>query len=82
MGFTNGVGKTGYSAVIDPERREDRGDSFDTGNVNAIGPPEGVRFPSKEDRCATVREETCMGCGACVSACSKGALVLVFVDDG
>lgn len=49
--------------------------------MKAIGAPKGVRFASKEERYAAVREEVCLGCGACVSACRKGALAMVPVDN-
>ncbi len=81
MGFHNGVGRTGYSAVIDPARCEYCGDCFKACNVKAIGPPKGVRFAPGQDRHAAVRGEICLGCGACISACGKGALSLVPADN-
>jgi len=80
-GFHNGIGKTGFTAVIDPKLCEYCGECFTACNVKAIGPPKGVRFATKEERYAAVREEVCLGCGACVSACEKGALSLVPADN-
>ena len=80
-GFHNGVGKTGFTAVIDPKLCEYCGECFTACNVKAIGAPKGVRFATKEERYAAVREEACLGCGACVSACKKGALSMVPADN-
>ncbi|HEX2767788.1 MAG TPA: 4Fe-4S binding protein [Geobacteraceae bacterium] len=80
-GFHNGVGKTGFTAVIDSTLCEYCGECFTACNVKAIGAPRGVRFATKEERYAAVREEVCLGCGACVSACKKGALTLVPADN-
>ncbi len=80
-GFHTGVGKTGFTAVIDPARCEYCGECFKACNVKAIGPPKGVRFADGEKRYAAVREEVCLGCGACVSACEKGALSMISADN-
>lgn len=80
-GFHNGVGKTGFTAVIDPKLCEYCGECFKACNVKAIGAPKGVRFATKEERYAAVREEVCLGCGACVSVCEKGALTMVRADN-
>ncbi len=80
-GFHNGVGKTGFAAVIDPKLCDYCGECFKACNVKAIGAPRGVRFATREERYAAVREEVCLGCGACVSACKKGALTLVPADN-
>ncbi|HBA88185.1 MAG TPA: 4Fe-4S ferredoxin [Geobacter sp.] len=78
-GFHEGIGKTGYTAVIDPELCDYCGACFKACNVKAIGPPEGVTFADKESRHAAVKSHVCLGCGACVSACKKGALTMVSV---
>jgi ferredoxin len=80
-GFHNGVGKTGFTAVIDPKLCEYCGECFKACNVTAIGAPGGMRFETMEERYAAVREEVCLGCGACVSACKAGALTLFPADN-
>jgi ferredoxin len=40
-----------------------------------------MRFETMEERYAAVREEVCLGCGACVSACKAGALTLFPADN-
>lgn len=81
MGFLNGVAKTGFTAVIDPRRCDYCGACFVACNVKAIGPPKGVRFAGREERYAEIGEEVCLGCGACISSCTKGALSLIPVAD-
>jgi len=80
-GFHNGIAKTGFTAVIDPDRCTYCGACFTACNVKAIGLPKGVRFESREGRYAAVQEEVCLGCGACVSACKQGALNLIPADN-
>ena len=81
MGYHNGIGKTGFCAVIDPERCNCCGVCFRACNVKAIGLPEGVTFKQASDRFAVVANDICLGCGACVSACKRGALSMVPVVD-
>ena len=45
--------------------------------MKAIGLAKGETFASPQDRFAAVTAAVCLGCGACVSACTKGALSLV-----
>lgn len=75
-GFHKGIGKTGFAAVIDPDKCDYCGSCFKACNANAIGAPRGITFPDRESRYAAVKGEVCLGCGACVSACAKGALTM------
>lgn len=77
MGFHDGIAKTGFTAIVDPELCDYCGTCFTACNVKAIGLAKGRAFPSPEDRFAEVKEAVCLGCGACISACGKSALRLV-----
>lgn len=77
MGYHNGIAKTGFTAVIDPERCDYCGTCFTACNVKAIGLPKDRTFASPQERFAEVREGICLGCGACISACQKSALRLI-----
>jgi len=77
MGFHEGIAKTGFTAVIDPERCDYCGTCFTACNVKAIGLAKGRTFAAPEDRFAEVKGAVCLGCGACISACEKEALRLV-----
>ncbi len=77
MGYHEGIAKTGFLAVIDPERCDYCGACFAACNVKAIGLAKGHSFATPQDRFAAVQEPVCLGCGACISACEKGALRLV-----
>jgi len=77
LGFHEGIAKTGFTAVIDPERCDYCGTCFTACNVKAIGLAKGSTFATPQDRFAAVKEPVCLGCGACISACEKGALRLV-----
>ena len=77
LGFTDGIAKTGFTAVIDPERCDYCGTCFTACNVKAIGLAKGPTFATPQDRFAAVKAPVCLGCGACISACEKGALRLV-----
>ena len=81
MGFHDGIAKTGFAAVIDPERCDYCGTCFTACNVKAIGLPKGRTFASPKDRFAEVKGAVCLGCGACISACEKGALRLDSVEN-
>jgi len=81
MGFHEGIAKTGFTAVIDPQRCDYCGTCFTACNVNAIGLAKGHTFASMTDRFAAVKSRVCLGCGACISACEKGALRLVPADN-
>ena len=76
-GYPQGVARTGFTAVIDPERCNCCGACFTACNVKAIGPHEGERSASRDKRYAVVSEDICLGCGACITACGQGALALV-----
>lgn len=77
MGHHDGINKTGFSAVIDPERCDYCGTCFTACNVKAIGLAKDRAFATPAERFAAVREPVCLGCGACISACPNGALSLV-----
>ncbi len=77
MGYHDGIAKTGFTAVINPEDCDYCGTCFPACNVKAIGLAKGETFASPQDRFAAVTAAVCLGCGACVSACTKGALSLV-----
>ncbi len=81
MGYQEGIAKTGFTAVIDPERCDYCGSCFSTCNVKAIGLAKGQTSNSPTERFAEVRDSTCLGCGACISACEKGALSLIPADN-
>ena len=76
-GFHDGIAKTGYSAIIDPEICDYCGTCFSACNVRAIALDKGRTYATPQDRVAAVNERVCLGCGACISACEKGALRLV-----
>ena len=77
LGYHDGIAKTGFTAVIDPERCDYCASCFTACNVKAIGLAKGQTFATSEDRFAEVREGICLGCGACISACEKEALRLI-----
>lgn len=77
MGYHNGVGKTGFCAVIDKDSCNCCGACFRACNVKAVGPQEGVKFEQKSDRYAVVDHDICLGCGACINACKQGAISMV-----
>jgi len=77
MGYFEGIARTAFTAVIDSSRCDCCGACFAACNVKGIGVPDGVRFSSGDRRYAAVRQHVCLGCGACVSACTRGALSLV-----
>jgi ferredoxin len=76
-GYTNGVAKTGFIAVIDEDKCNYCGACFRACNVKAIGLPKNVKFEQKSDRYAAVAEDVCIGCGACISTCTQGALSMI-----
>jgi len=77
LGFHEGIAKTGFTAVIDPERCDYCGTCFTACNVKAIGLAKNRNFAAPQDRFAAVKPAVCLGCGACISACEKGALRLI-----
>lgn len=76
MGYHNGIAKTGFRAVIDPERCNGCGICFRACNIKAIAFPDGVTC-AKNHRYALVAETLCLGCGACISACKQAALSMI-----
>jgi Na+-translocating ferredoxin:NAD+ oxidoreductase RNF subunit RnfB len=73
MGYSNGVSRTGFSAVIDQERCNGCGACLRACNVKAI---------TRNDACReTVVGDVCLGCGACISSCRQGALSMVWADN-
>jgi len=77
LGYHDGIAKTGFTAVIDPERCDYCASCFTACNVKAIGLAKGQAFATSADRFAEVREGICLGCGACISACEREALRLI-----
>lgn len=77
MGYHNGIAKTGFRAVINPELCNGCGVCFRACNVKAITLPEGVTFAKGSARYALVSDTLCLGCGACISVCKQGALSMV-----
>ncbi len=77
VGYHEGIGKTDYIAVIEPAKCDYCADCFKACNVNSIGLARNVAFESKDDRYSAIRDEICLGCGACISACEKEAITMV-----
>ena len=77
MGYHNGIAKTGFRAVIDPDRCNGCGSCLSACNVEAIALPDEAAPVGRLKRSAMVSAKICLGCGACVSACRRGALSLV-----
>lgn len=75
-GFYNGVAKTSYIAVIDPDKCSYCGKCFTACNVKAIRPKKDARY-GKNGLVSEVRQEVCLGCGACISSCPEGAIKLI-----
>lgn len=74
MGYYNGVAKSIFIAVIDPEKCDYCGECFSACNVKAIGLQKDGNVAK---RVSEVKKQICLGCGACVSSCSKNAISLV-----
>jgi len=72
MGYYDGVAKTSFIAVIDPEKCDYCGECFSACNVKAIG-----RDKQASRKVSKVNAAICLGCGACISSCSKNAISLV-----
>jgi len=74
QGYFDGVAKSSYIAVIDPELCDYCGECFTACNVRAIARDKNA----PDSRCVSaVKQQVCLGCGACISACSKGAISLI-----
>ncbi|MFZ5517304.1 MAG: ATP-binding protein [Candidatus Zhuqueibacterota bacterium] len=74
LGYYDGVAKSSYIAVIDPEKCDYCGECFTACNVSAIARDKSA--PNSR-RVSAVNNQVCLGCGACISACSRGAISLV-----
>ena len=72
MGYYDGVAKSSFIAVIDPEKCDYCGDCFSACNVKAIG-----RDKNSSKKVSEIKAAVCLGCGACVSSCSKNAISLI-----
>jgi ferredoxin len=81
MGFHEGIAKTGFTAVIDPQHCDYCGTCFTACNVKAISLAKGQTFATPKERFAEVKAGICLGCGACISACEKEALQLIPADN-
>ncbi len=73
-GYSEGVGKTGFSVAVDIEKCTNCGLCVKACNVAALK-LEG----EKATRQLTIAEHVCLGCGACISTCPKDALSMVAV---
>lgn len=76
MGYYNGVAKSSFIAVIDPEKCDYCGECFSACNVKAIGKNKNSLIKVSE-----TKAHICLGCGACISACSKQAISLIPRDN-
>jgi ferredoxin len=77
MGYSNGIAKTGFLAVVDTSSCTGCGVCFRACNVKAIAMPAGVVFEQRSDRYAVVAADVCLGCGACISSCPQSALTMI-----
>ena len=75
-GYPDGIARTGFTAVIDPQRCNSCGACSSMCNVEAISPHRGETVAGRSEGYAVVSAEMCLGCGACISACRQGALTL------
>jgi Na+-translocating ferredoxin:NAD+ oxidoreductase RNF subunit RnfB len=78
-GYYQGVHKTPYLAVVDPELCDYCGTCFTACNVRAIGLDRNASNGNR--RVCRVKPDACLGCGACISACDNGALSLTPRND-
>ena len=72
MGYYNGVAKSSFIAVIDPEKCDYCGECFSVCNVKAIG-----RNKNSLKKVGEIDQRVCLGCGACVSTCNNNAISLI-----
>lgn len=72
MGYYDGVAKSSFIAVIDPEKCDYCGECFNACNVKAIG-----RDKNSLRKVSEINKHICLGCGACLTACQKQAISLV-----
>ncbi len=75
-GFYNGVAKTSYIAVIDPDKCTYCGQCFTACNVKAIRPKKDNQSDVNLIK-SEVKQEICLGCGACLSSCPENAIKLI-----
>jgi len=76
MGYYNGVAKSSFIAVIDPEKCDYCGECFSACNVKAIG-----RNKNYSKKVSEIKTHICLGCGACISSCEKQAISLIPRDN-
>lgn len=72
MGYYDGVAKTSFIAVIDPQPCDYCGACFSACNVKAI-----ARDRSATKKVSQVNSLICLGCGACISSCPNQAIALI-----
>jgi ferredoxin len=72
MGYYDGVAKSSFIAMIDPEKCDYCGECFSACNVKAIG-----RDKNSSKKVSEIKANICLGCGACIAACSKQAISLI-----
>ena len=70
MGYVDGIAKTGFTIAIAAERCNACGLCYRACNVQVLARASG-------GRCAELKKELCLGCGACIGVCPQGALSLV-----
>ena len=76
-GYIDGVAKSSFIAVIDPQRCDYCGDCFTACNVKAIRLAKNNGSVDKSKRVSSIKKEICLGCGACITACEKNAISLI-----
>ncbi len=76
-GYINGVGKTNYLAVVDPEKCNYCAKCFTACNPRAIGLDKTREYKNGADRKSKVNDDICLGCGACISSCEQDAISLI-----
>ncbi|HSO82340.1 4Fe-4S dicluster domain-containing protein [Thiocapsa sp.] len=77
LGFHDGIAKTPFLAVIDPQRCDYCADCIKACNAKGIGIAATARGRKKDERFAAVDSGICLGCGACIDACEHRAISLV-----
>ncbi|WP_296808951.1 4Fe-4S ferredoxin [Thiocapsa sp.] len=77
LGFHDGIAKTPFLAVIDPDRCDYCANCIKACNAKGIGLAATARGRPKNERFAAVDPAICLGCGACIDACEQQAMTLV-----